>query len=85
MAFAYLVFIGAIVGYTAYFYLLRHVDPAKVATYAYVNPVVAILLGSLFAGERLNARTMSGAALIIGSVALVIAAQQFRPPIDEAR
>ncbi|MEY2546523.1 MAG: hypothetical protein QOG48_1640 [Verrucomicrobiota bacterium] len=85
IAFAYLVFIGAIVGYTAYFYLLRHVDPAKVATYAYVNPVVAILLGALFAGERLNARTVTGAALIIGSVALVIAAQQFRPPIDEAR
>ncbi len=85
LAFVYLVFIGAIVGYTAYFYLLRHVDPAKVATYAYVNPVVAILLGTLFAGERLNARTVIGAALIIGSVAIVIAAQQFKPSIEEAR
>ena len=40
-AFAYLVLIGAIVGYTAHIWLLRHCDPAKVATYAYVNPVVA--------------------------------------------
>jgi drug/metabolite transporter (DMT)-like permease len=85
LSFVYLVFIGAIVGYTAYFYLLRHVDPAKVATYAYVNPVVAIILGTLFAGERLNTRTIIGAALIIGSVAIVIAAQQFKPSIDEAR
>lgn len=85
LAFAYLVLIGAIVGYTAYFYLLRHVDPAKVATYAYINPVVAIVLGTLFAGERLDARTAAGATLIVGSVALVIAAQRFQPPTEEAR
>jgi drug/metabolite transporter (DMT)-like permease len=77
-AFVYLVFIGAIVGYTAYFFLLRHVDPAKVATYAYINPVVAIALGTAFAGERLNLRTLFGAGLIIASVAVVIAAQQMR-------
>jgi drug/metabolite transporter (DMT)-like permease len=77
-AFVYLVLVGAIVGYTAYFYLLRHCDAAKVATYAYVNPVVAILLGTLFAGERLNLRTVVGAALIIGSVAIVIGGQQMR-------
>ena len=85
-AFAYLVLIGAIIGYTAYVYLLRHCDPAKVATYAYVNPVVAVLLGALFAGEKLTGRTMVGAALIIGAVALVIMAQQFKrrpaPPIE---
>src|SRR6266446_8825621 len=51
-AFVYLVLIGALIGYTAYFYLLRHCDPAKVATYAYVNPVVALLLGTAFAGEK---------------------------------
>src|SRR6184192_2872451 len=51
-AFVYLVLIGALIGYTAYFYLLRHCDPAKVATYAYVNPVVAVLLGTAFAGEK---------------------------------
>lgn len=87
-AFIYLVLIGAIVGFTAYIWLLRHCDPAKVATYAYVNPIVAVILGALFAGERLSARSAVAAALIIGSVALVITAQQMRPkafpPIPEA-
>jgi drug/metabolite transporter (DMT)-like permease len=78
-AFVYLVVIGALIGYTAYFWLLRHCDPAKVATYAYVNPVVAVLLGTLFAHESLSLRTVLGAALIIGSVALVITAQQLAP------
>lgn len=78
-AFVYLVVIGALIGYTAYFWLLRHCDPAKVATYAYVNPVVAVLLGTLFAHEPLSLRTAFGAALIIGSVALVITAQQLAP------
>jgi drug/metabolite transporter (DMT)-like permease len=77
--FIYLVLIGALVGYTAYFYLLRHCDPAKVATYAYVNPVVAILLGTALAGEHLTLRTLFGAGLIIGSVAVVITAQQMKP------
>jgi drug/metabolite transporter (DMT)-like permease len=75
-AFVYLVVIGAIVGYTAYIWLLRHCDPAKVATYAYVNPVVAVLLGALFAGEKLSSRTALAAAVIVGSVAIVITAQQ---------
>ena len=75
-AFVYLVIIGALVGYTAYIFLLRHCEPAKVATYAYVNPVVAVILGALFAGETLSARTAVAAGLIIGSVALVITVQQ---------
>jgi drug/metabolite transporter (DMT)-like permease len=78
-AFVYLVLIGALIGYTAYFYLLRHCDPAKVATYAYVNPVVAIVLGTFFAGETLTLHTLAGAGLIIGSVAIVITAQQLKP------
>ncbi len=78
-AFAYLVLIGAIVGFTAYIWLLRHCDPAKVATYAYVNPIVAVLLGAAFAGETLSTRTLIAAGLIIGSVALVITAQQLKP------
>jgi drug/metabolite transporter (DMT)-like permease len=78
-AFVYLVLIGAIIGYTAYFWLLRHCDPAKVATYAYVNPIVAVLLGALFANETLSLRTLLAAALIIGSVALVITVQQLQP------
>jgi drug/metabolite transporter (DMT)-like permease len=87
-SFVYLVTIGAVVGYTAYIWLLRHCEPAKVATYAYVNPIVAVLLGTLFAGETVTMRTLIAAALIIGSVALVITAQQLRariePPISVA-
>jgi drug/metabolite transporter (DMT)-like permease len=75
-AFAYLVIIGALVGYTAYIFLLRHCPPAKVATYAYVNPIVAVILGALFAHETLSARAILAAGLIIGSVALVITVQQ---------
>jgi drug/metabolite transporter (DMT)-like permease len=73
-AFIYLVLVGAIVGYTAYIWLLRHCDPAKVATYAYVNPVVAVLLGAFFAGETLTLQTGVAAVIIIGAVALVITA-----------
>src|SRR5947207_3201545 len=56
-SFVYLVLIGAVVGYTAYIWLLRHCDPAKVATYAYVNPIVAVLLGMFYAGETVTVRT----------------------------
>ena len=77
-AFAYLVLIGAIVGYTAYFWLLRNCDPAKVATYAYVNPIVAVLLGAGFAHEVVPLRTLLAAVLIIGSVALIITVQQLK-------
>ena len=80
-AFVYLVLVGAIVGYTAFIWLLRHCDPSKVATYAYVNPVVAVLLGALFAGETLTGRTALAAAIIIASVALVITAQQTKQKI----
>jgi drug/metabolite transporter (DMT)-like permease len=87
-AFAYLVLIGAIVGYTAYFWLLRHCDPAKVATYAYVNPIVAVMLGAWFAHETVTLRTLLAAVLIIGSVALIITVQQLKsklkPPITAA-
>jgi drug/metabolite transporter (DMT)-like permease len=80
-AFAYLVLVGAIVGYTAYFWLLRNCDPAKVATYAYVNPIVAVLLGALFANETVTLRTLVAAILIIGSVALIITVQQLSKPM----
>jgi drug/metabolite transporter (DMT)-like permease len=77
-SFVYLVIIGAVVGYTAYIWLLRHCDPAKVATYAYVNPIVAVLLGAAFAGETLSVRVLIAGVLIIGSVAIVITAQQLK-------
>lgn len=83
-SFIYLVIIGAVVGYTAYIWLFRHCDPAKVATYAYVNPIVAVLLGTAFAGETLNARILIAGALIIGSVAIVITTQQVRAKAEAA-
>lgn len=82
-AFAYLVLVGAIVGYTAYIWLLRHCDPAKVATYAYVNPVVAVLLGAFFGGETVTLRTGLAAGIIIGSVALVITAEPTKEKIPD--
>ena len=76
-AFIYLVLVGALIGYTAYFWLLRNCDAGKVATYAYVNPVVAVILGVFFHNEHFTTRTIVAGALIIGSVALVITAQHF--------
>lgn len=70
-AFAYLVVFGALVGYTAYIWLLQVVSPAAVSTYAFVNPVVAVLLGWMLAGEPIGPRTIVAAALIVGAVALI--------------
>ena len=58
--------------FTAYVWLLRVVEPALAGTYAFVNPVVAILLGWAFAGETLNPQMLSGAALIVLAVGLVV-------------
>jgi drug/metabolite transporter (DMT)-like permease len=68
---AYLIVFGAIIGYTAYIWLLQVSTPARVATYAYVNPVVAILLGWWFADEPLTFRSMLAAAIIVGSVVTI--------------
>ncbi|MCL6431260.1 MAG: drug/metabolite exporter YedA [Anaerolineae bacterium] len=70
-AFGYLVLFGSLIGFTAYIWLLRVVPATRVATYAYVNPVVAILLGWVVAGEPLAARTVLAAAVIISAVVLV--------------
>ena len=67
----YLIVFGSIVAFSAYSWLLRVAPPARIATYAYVNPVVAILLGWAVAGERLTGRTMLAAAVILGGVALI--------------
>lgn len=69
-AMLYLVFVGSIVGFSAYVWLLRSASPSVVGTYAYVNPVVAVLLGVLFLGERLDAWTIAGSAVILLSVVL---------------
>lgn len=71
----YLILIGSVVTFSAYIWLLRTTSPARVATYAYVNPVVAVGLGWLFAGEVITAQILVAAALIIGAVAMVITFQ----------
>ena len=71
----YLVIFGSWVGYTAYIWLLKHVPTPKVATYAYVNPLVAVFLGWMLHNERLDAFTLAGAAVIVAGVALVTTAK----------
>ena len=67
-AIAYLVVFGSILGYSAYTYALRHASPTIVGTYAYVNPVIAVLLGWLILHEPVTARTFLAMALILGAV-----------------
>lgn len=68
---AYLIVFGSIISYTAYSWLLKNAAPAIVATYAYVNPVVAVFLGWLIAGESFTAQMLVGAGVIVASVALI--------------
>lgn len=73
-AIAYLVIGGSLIGYTAYIYILGHAPTAKVSTYAYVNPVVAVFLGWLVLGEKVDAYMLAGSAVVIASVILVTSA-----------
>ncbi len=68
---AYLVVVGSLVGYVAYTWLLRVAPTAQVVTYAYVNPLVAVVLGSLVAGEALTPRVLVAAPLILGALGLI--------------
>ena len=70
-AFFYLLVFGSLVGFTAYSWLLNNVTPAMATTYAYVNPVVAVFLGWLIAGEPLTRRMLIAAAVIVSSVVLI--------------
>jgi drug/metabolite transporter (DMT)-like permease len=77
----FLVFAGSIVGFTAYVYLLGVVSAAKAATYAYVNPVIAVLLGWLFLDEPIGMRTLVAAAVILGGVAIITSTQSAGSPV----
>jgi drug/metabolite transporter (DMT)-like permease len=76
LALAYLITFGSLIGFVSYGWLLHNAPISLVSTYAYVNPVVAVLLGSLFADELLNGRILIAAAIIIGSVVLINSARQ---------
>src|SRR5581483_764409 len=71
LALAYLIIAGSILGFTAYVWLIHHESPTKVATYAYVNPAVAVLIGYFLGGERIGPRTIAGTLLVLVSVVLI--------------
>ncbi len=75
-AMIYLAIFGSLVGYTAYTYLLNNVRPALATSYAYVNPVLAVLLGAWFAGEKISAMTVAAMLVILAGVVMVIAGQK---------
>ena len=78
LALLYLITFGSMVGFVAYVWLLQNAPVSLVATYAYVNPLVAVLLGSWFAQESLTARTLVAAGIIIGSVVFISSARQVK-------
>jgi drug/metabolite transporter (DMT)-like permease len=71
VAFLYLLTFGSLIGFTAYVYLLAHTTAAKASTYAYVNPVVAVLLGWAIGHETVTSRTVLAAAVILAGVAII--------------
>lgn len=90
-AVAYLVICGSWIGYTSYIWLLKHVPTSKVSTYAYVNPVIAVILGWLILHERVDGYILAGSAVVVLSVILVTsakvkekAAAEVLPPVEAA-
>ncbi len=77
----YLIIAGSIVGYTAYVWLLHYESPTKVGTYAYVNPVVAVIIGAGLGGEIIGRRTMLGTALILVSVVAITTMRRQAIPV----
>ena len=86
LALAYLTVAGSIVAFTAYTWLLHHESPTKVGTYAYVNPVVAVVIGYFLGGETISGRTIVGTLLVLVSVVLIttIPAKETRPVHEES-
>ena len=79
LALLYLIVAGSIIGFTTYVWLLHHHSPTKVGTYAYVNPLVAVLLGYFAGGEPLGTRTILGSLCILLSVVLITTARAQNP------
>jgi len=79
LALLYLIVAGSIIGFTAYVWLIHHESPTKVGTYAYVNPVVAVLLGYFLGGETLGLRTILGTLFVLISVVVIITTRAKKP------
>jgi len=75
VALAYLIVFGSLIGFSAYVWLLRAAPLSLVSTYAYVNPVVAVILGTIFLSERISPRTVIAGGIIIAAVALIVVAR----------
>jgi drug/metabolite transporter (DMT)-like permease len=71
----YLITVGSLIGFTTYVWLLRVAPLAKVATYAYINPIVAVVLAGLLLGEPIEPRTALAGAIIVAGVALIVTAR----------
>ena len=84
LALAYLIVAGSIVAFTAYVWLLHHESPTKVGTYAYVNPVIAVLLGYFFGGEALGPRTIVGTLLVLVSVVVITTTPKNKASVSES-
>lgn len=78
VSFVYLIVFGSLIGYSAFAFLLKHSQPARVATFAYVNPVVAVFLGWLLLDEPITPRTLVASAIIIAAV-VIITLQRAKP------
>ena len=75
----YLIVAGSIIGFTAYVWLIHHESPTKVGTYAYVNPIVAVLVGYFLGGEALSMRTMLGTLFVLISVVVITTTRAKKP------
>ena len=88
LALVYLIVAGSIVAFTAYVWLIHYESPTKVGTYAYVNPVVAVVLGYFLGGEALGMRTIVGTALVLVSVVVITTTpkkiEKLNPLVKEA-
>ena len=83
LAVGYLIVFGSLIGFTAYSWLLKNARPSMVATYAYVNPVIAVLLGWLIAGESMTGQMLIGAGVVVGSVVLITSQNTKEPEANE--
>jgi len=84
LALAYLIVAGSIAGFTAYVWLIHHESPTKVGTYAYVNPVVAVLVGYFLGGEAIGLRTIAGTALVLVSVVVITTTPKAKGELQRA-
>ena len=82
LALAYLIVAGSIIAFTAYVWLIHHESQTKVGTYAYVNPVVAVLLGYFVGGEAIGVRTIVGTILVLASVVVITTAPGRKTPMS---